>query len=216
MSKIGIGITTTKNRNINNNFFKYITQNIQFYINVDNKMEGVSKGRNNCIKNLYENGCDYIFLFDDDCYPIMYGWEQYFIDSFIKSNIHHFTLCNSFGSQLISADPNIIYWDGGLGCFRFMTRELIEKVGYFNTKYDRYGFEDAGYNNRCIRSGICGTGNGYPSPVITNAYIYSEDVYHQNPNVNIVMEDKLKYIERNHPIYTEEINSNQIYYPYEQ
>jgi glycosyltransferase involved in cell wall biosynthesis len=39
--------------------------------------KGIAKSKNDCLRSL--DGCDYFFLFDDDCWPIQKGWETEYI-----------------------------------------------------------------------------------------------------------------------------------------
>ena len=80
MSKIGIGIITVQKRQINPKMFNLLDQPTMFYIYYDKDLHGCSYGRNECIKHLYDAGCDYIFLFDDDTYPTIRGWENNIIE----------------------------------------------------------------------------------------------------------------------------------------
>lgn len=217
MYKVGIGITTTPNRRLHPNVYKYAAENSMVVVNNDTEGMGVSRSRNLCIKALYDAGCDFIFLFDDDCYPMHPGWENYFINAHIKSGIHHFCIPEAFKAQQLSSDGEISYFNSAIGCFRFMSRRLVEEVGYFNTAYNRYGFEDAGYNIRAKKSGLYGEiGQAYPTPSKSVSYIFSEDVYALNPTPNLSMEKKMEFIAENRPKYSEEISGTQIYYPYEQ
>lgn len=208
--KIGVGVITMGVRALKD----YKTgADTYFYVHVDKEHLGVSHARNQCIKHLYENGCDYIFVFDDDNYPTMYGWENYFVEQAEKHNMHFFVLPEAFKDEFLGARGEIGFWSGGLCQFALYSRKCIEEIGYYNEEYDRYGYEDAGYMHRVWNSGINGPlTNGHPSPIRVLAYIHSEDVYGENPKSNISQEDKLKYIDKNYPIYQKEINCGKIYY----
>lgn len=210
--KVGIGVITMGLRKLKD----YRTGEHLFYVYTDTERKGVAHARNECLHHLYEQGCDYIFVFDDDCYPTNDGWIDYYVDQMEQSGLHFFTLPESFKNPLRCVKEEIGFWDGTLCQFAMYSRTLIENVGYYNNAYDRYGHEDSAYMWRVRRSGLNGPIDGLPSPIRTLAYIHSEDVYGENPESNISAEDKQTYIEKNREIYEKEINSDQIYYPYRQ
>ena len=43
---------------------------------------GKSYARNEALRQL--QGCEHIFLFDDDCYPVLDGWADYLIDQDVQ------------------------------------------------------------------------------------------------------------------------------------
>lgn len=212
--KIGVGVITMGVRALKS----YRTQpDTYFHVHVDTDKKGVSHARNTCLKHLYDEGCDYMFVFDDDCYPVMDGWEKYFVKQAQKHDMQFFILPEAFKDPLLNIRGEVGFWGGGLCQFALYSRRCIEEVGYYNTAYDRYGYEDAGYMHRVWNSGINGPlTDGHPSPIRVLAYIHSEDVYGENPQSNISQEDKQKYIEQNYPIYQAEIKSGKIYYSYEE
>jgi len=211
--KIGVGVITMGVRALKD----YKTApDTYFHVHTDTDRKGVSHARNSCLKHLYDQGCDYMFVFDDDCYPVVGGWENYFVKCHEQSGLNFFILPEAFKDTALSLDEHeIIRWTGGLCQFAFYTRKLVEEVGYYNNSYDRYGYEDAGYMHRVWHSGLNGRASGHPSPFRVLAYIHSEDVYGENPESNISHEDKQVYIQKNYPIYQEEIRSDRIYYPYD-
>jgi hypothetical protein len=160
-----------------------------------------------------DEGCDYLFLFDDDCYPIMVGWERYFIDQHLASGLHFFGIPEVFKSKPLALHQEIVRWDSIVGCFSFQTRKLMEVVGYYNVAYQRYGYEDAARNRRCIRSGLCGDQDSFPSPIRSSAYIHSEDVYGSVIVQNMTREEKAACIAQNEAEFHKELRSARIYYP---
>lgn len=124
---------------------------------IDNSSNrGIARNKNSCIKALKD--CDYIFLFDDDCFPIKDGWAEYVIDCHEKSGVHHFNLLDNKLHNLIKETKydNFSVQEHHLvgGVFMFLTKEVVEKVGAFNKNYDVYGFEHASYTYRVFRSGL--------------------------------------------------------------
>lgn len=215
MTKIGIGVITAGNRQIHPNMERLSDPDALYHVHTDAERLGPGHARNAALRRLYDSGCTHMFVFDDDCYPVMAGWERYFVEQAEATGIGFFLMPEFFKDRIVGhAGAEVFMWDGGLVQFAMYTRPLLETVGGFNTAYDRYGFEDSAYIVRALRSGLAGPGAGYPSPLRTLAYIHSMDVYAENPTPNISAEDKQAYIRKNEPIYRDEINGGRLHYPF--
>lgn len=216
--KIGIGITTMGKRVIRNS--RYMDSGLDvnrdvYHIYVDEKREGPAAAKNETMKALYDEGCTHMFLFDDDCYPVMDGWVNYVITNAQQHRLEYVGLPESFKSTPVRGSLNreFIAWDGMLGCFLFQTRAMLETVGYYNRNYQRYGFEDSARNDRMRRAMGYPIGQ-QPSLLRLPSFIHSEDVYDEYPLANLTSEEKTKYIDINRPEWTREVTSDQLYYPY--
>lgn len=183
---------------------------------IDTERRGPAWARNQALKTLMDEECEYLFLFDDDCYPIMDGWAHYFVRQSMLSGVEFLGLPEAFKSTLIhKGKQEVAYWSNIIGCFNFQTRRFMETVGYYNSEYKGYGYEDSARNHRAMRSGLVGSNNGfYPSLLRAPSYIFSEDVYARNPTPNLSLEEKQEGIKRNLSICVRENASRQIYYPY--
>jgi len=217
LGKIGVGIITMGVRKIHPNIKEKSRQDNLVHVEVDTQRVGPAITRNRCLKYLMDQGCDHLFMFDDDCYPMMLGWEEYFINTAKEHNVHFLGLPNPFGSFLLSLKGELAHWHTVLGCFSYQDRKIMEAVGYYNTAYTRYGSEDVARNWRVMRSGLCGSVDGrqgHAAPFRAAAYIMSEDAYHMNPPANLTVEEKQHFIKLNEPVYEAEIRSGRLYYPY--
>lgn len=168
--------------------------------------------RNSLLSELSD--CDYVFLFDDDCYPMMHGWEDYFIIQAGEHNLDYMALPESFKTRLIQVDGEMGRWDGGIGCFSFQSRKALQTVGGFNTNYERYGYEDAGRNRRAYAAGLTG-GFLCSCPIRGLAYIHSMDVFGENPAPNLSYDEKMELIHRNAQEFQRESSSDQLFYPFD-
>lgn len=184
------------------NVVKNIESCSQFGIKrVDNSHDrGVARNKNSCIRELRH--CDYIFLFDDDCYPIKDDWAQYVIDCHKESGVHHFNLLDKSHHRLISEKrySNFVIEEYELvgGVFMFLTKDVVEKVGAFNKDYDVYGFEHASYTYRVFRSGLH-NGLGINLTIADlQDYIFSFDYaqFPSNINHNLFLEMQNKFDKR--------------------
>lgn len=226
--KIGVGIITVQKRELHPNMLNLISQPTQFYVFTDHERKGPGFGRNECIKNLYDSGCDYIFMFDDDTFPIKKGWEDLVIQAATNNDLHCFgypnssvTVHNALASNKLRTVNGVDYWQWNTGCFKFITRRFVEEVGYFNSNYHTYGYEDIGYLNRARASGLCGPGDADPAPVDLTDYIFSSDIFADASSgfdgyANMSREEKDDAINANRATFLEEVYGGKIYYPYDQ
>jgi len=211
--KIGVGVITMGVRPIRD--YKQ-SPDSYFHVYTDTERKGPAHARNQVLKHLCDEGCDVFFVFDDDCYPRVAGWEAYFLDQHQKTGIHLFGLPDIFNSAMAGADGEVIYWNGMLVQFGMYTRKLLEEVGFYNTAYNRYGHEDSGYTFRALRSGLAGNKSGFPSPIRTLGYIHSEDAYGETAIDNLSPEEKAEFVQLNQSILDAEVHGEQIYYPFDQ
>ena len=209
--KIGIGVTTYKRPDSLETCLKMIkahTGEHKLYVaeDTDADLRGVAKRKNECLHHLQD--CDYIFLFDDDCYPIKKGWDKLLIDTHLKSYNHHFVynrepFCKI--KNLVFGNHNVLEsYEGSGGTLLFLTQQVLKKVGGFYTGYDRYGFEHIGYSVRIHRAGL--TNDFFLSLKGLNEYIYSRD-YEQDgffiENSTIDLETKNALTIKNREIFNQ-------------
>lgn len=206
--RIGVGITTTSNRPghlalCTRQIAKH-TANYTLHIATD--VPTIARAKNECLYALKD--CDYIFLFDDDCFPIKDGWVDFFINS---GREHLMYLSERHGRYAVDNEIGL-YSDCG-GCFLYLTKEAFKKVGYFNAAYRQYGYEHAGFSSRINKN--------FVSLTDTDKYLYSLD-YQGEGNWGVKHRPSItdykaqtESIEYNRKVFTEEITSNKIYYEYE-
>ena len=172
---------------------------------VDKERRGAAFGKNELIRKWMREGAKYMFIFDDDCNPVIDGWQEKIIGWAVRNDVHYLAgldykniqLLDAFGDTVISSSPCI-------GAFFFLDRECVDKVGLYNEKYIRYGWEDVGYSIRAQRAGMTGA-KGWYSPVWINMYIHSMDMFGENPTPNMTYEEKQKYIKLNEDEFRKEI-----------
>ena len=214
--RIGIGVTTTPNRIRHieywyKQFSKFAPKNYHLHIHTDEHYKGVAYSKNQNLKTL--EGSDFIFLFDDDCFPIAPGWAEYCINS---KQHHLLYLQPSHG--LIAKENEIEYFNNCGGVFMFMTKQAVDTVGYFNPEYKQYGFEHAGYSNRIFKAGLIK--HPYQQLRNINKYLfaidYDGDLFCLKHKSSITDEQKNEQIKINREIFIKEINSKQIFYNFEQ
>ena len=123
---------------------------------------GVGKGKNMAIQALFEKGCDYIFLIEDDMIVLDSSVFRQYIEASKISGIQHFNYgpgspfnrkqtirdFDLHNRHLLSQDtePNpkmildyktckIALYEHTVAMFSFFTREVIENVGYIDEQF---------------------------------------------------------------------------------
>lgn len=180
----------------------------------------IAKDKNKLIKQLYEADCDYIFLFDEDCFPIKKGWEQFFIDGCLKTGIQHFVLCTPVTALYQNGNEDVSCYLTGTGCMLFLTRKVIETVGYINPSYGKYGYEHVAYSHRIRMSGL--TPAWYVSLNGWEEYIYAWDLDKEGAEKHgfvkklaMTVEERDAYVKENERVFNKEVLGQQLYYGYE-
>lgn len=166
MHKIGIGITTHNRPKIFSECFlnirKFMPENAKLVI-VDDASEvpvkeatfrfevnaGIAKAKNKCFELL--DDCDYIFLFDDDCWPKVKDWYLPYINS--GENHLSFTFSGvkngrENGNFMIHGLNDVNIFSNPCGCMLFFTKKCLEIAGGFNDRFDKYGYEHVELSTR--------------------------------------------------------------------
>jgi len=206
--RIGIGVTTTPNRyeyidRWLEYFEKFKPKNYHLHIHTDEHYKGVAYSKNQNLKTLQD--CDYIFLFDDDCYPVKPDWAKFFIES----NYNHLLYLQPYHRIKSKINNLESYHDCG-GVLIYLTKKVLNKVGYFNPEYGQYGFEHAGYSNRIYKAGL--TSSPYQQLTGTDKYFFSKDYMNIEHKSSIPIYKKNKLIEENRKVFLKELQSEKIYY----
>lgn len=130
--------------------------------------KGVAFRTNEILTHFKE--CDHIFVFNDDCFPIKKGWEQVYIETGVK---HLLYFRETIEIEKMKSVDGVDHFSNCGGCLMYLTKELIEKVGFMNRGYGFYGYEHAGYSTRIYKAGL--TPHPYMVPSKAGEYIYALD-----------------------------------------
>jgi len=150
-----------------------------FFIINNEKNIGVGKSKNKLLKHLYDKGCDYIFILEDDMIMLDTSVFDKYIQAHKASGIHHFNygpgspfnrkqnmefdLHNRHELDQHS-EPNprkIIDYGNGVkislfqhtvAMFSFFTRKVIEEVGYIDEDFYN-AWEHVDHTYRIIKAG---------------------------------------------------------------
>lgn len=155
--KIGIGITTTPNRDYLGftltQWQKYLPKNARLIIHEDSDFRGVSVSKNSLLEKL--DDCDHIFLADDDTYPIADDWWK----PYVKSNQPH--LQYNFAKAPAHWDIHEIgryyghvAYDKSRGCVLYIERRVLDIVGGMHNVFGKHGREHEDWSVRIHNAGL--------------------------------------------------------------
>ena len=215
--KFGIGVITVGKRELDSGYTSYLSQSTTLHIHFDYLRHGPGYGRNECIHTLYEAGCDYIALFDDDCFPYAADWQDYVVGGMQKYNIHHLQIWQ-YAQHHPTPGSELVFVPDTIGAFSVLTRKTIETIGYYNPHYSKYGWEDVGYVRRVRKSKINGTDKAVSLRTLPK-YIKALDV-ETNPKpgfngfANMSWDEKQAAIESNRSVFVDEL-AGPLYIPYQ-
>lgn len=116
---------------------------------------GVSKAKNKCLQLAYESGAEHIFLFDSDCYPLVKGWEQSYINSGENHLMYQFKLPGKPASDMreLYRDDKIVSYSHTRGAMIYITKKVLETVGGMDERY-KFGYEHPDWTNRIHNAGL--------------------------------------------------------------
>ena len=160
-----------------------------------NVNQGAPTAKNKCLELL--EGCEHIFLFDDDCHPVVKGWELPYIEAEAEHLNFTFKYPHVEAKGLkIHTNPN--------GCMMYISKKALEVVGGFDTKFIKYGYWHGAYANRVYNAGL----NAFPfmDVVGSSALFCSMD---RDNTVRTASPDRRKYLPKNKQRYLEQINSSE-------
>ena len=162
--KIGIGITTRNRREVAEKSIreirKFAPKNSKIII-VDDASDlpfkgatfrfqyqaGIAKAKNKCLELL--DDCDYLFLFDDDCFPVKEGWAE----AYINTGLHHASfnfVWRGDGMRVVGdMGNNVLSWSNPRGCMMFFTKKALEVAGGMDEGFAIWGYEHPDYSRRC-------------------------------------------------------------------
>lgn len=162
--------------------------------------QGAPIAKNKCLELL--EGCEHIFLFDDDTYPTKSGWEQLYI----KSDIKHLNYTFKYPFKLIDG---ALHFQNPNGCMIYIHRDVLDKVGGFDTGFIKYGYWHGAFSNRVFNAGLI------PHPFMdvmkSSQHLYCKD---QNPTQHrTATKNRGDFLARNRKRYFEKLESSE-YIPY--
>lgn len=210
--KIGIAITTTPKRfemfqKTYSEICRFAPENSYIFVYNDKDYKGVSFAKNKCIEALMAENCDYLFLFDDDCYPVKEGWN----DIFINSGLHHSALTftkllngRPNGNAIRKKEKGNDWFMNPCGIMLFYTRECINRVGGMDSRYSKWGHEHVGHSRRIYNAGLIPYPFICPNGAMDYFWALDQQAFFQG---NYTPAEQQKFAKEGIPIMSEEKSS---------
>jgi hypothetical protein len=154
--KIGIGITTTPERNVLDlsNWRGLVPPDAEFLIFKDTAHSGVAHAKNTLLAHL--QGCDHIMLFDDDCWPIAQNWWKPYVEHPEPHLMYQFKLPGKQASDMreLHRDKTTVAYSHTRGAMLYIERRVLDVVGGMDTAYGLAGYEHPDWTNRIHNAGL--------------------------------------------------------------
>lgn len=169
---------------------------------------GIAASKNKSIEMLMDAGCEHLFLFDDDAFPLVEEWWKPYADSPEPHLMYMFE--DLKGSNKIK-DLKVLYDDGihraftgPRGVMLYAHRSVVEAVGGMDTIYGRWGYEHGDWSNRIHHEGL--TTWRFADVVGSDKLIYSLDE-HEQVQRSVSHTDRNGYARKNAIIHNERMRN---------
>ncbi|HEM8505029.1 TPA: glycosyltransferase family 2 protein [Citrobacter koseri] len=165
---------------------------------------GIVASKNASLTALMDAGCEHLFLWDDDAWPIADGWHLPYIESPEPHLAYQFLdlagprKLNDL-AVLYSDDKHVAY-TGQRGVMLYYHRSAIERVGGFDWIYGRGMYEHSDLALRIHNAGL--TTWAYADVTGSDKLIYSLDE-HEAVDRSVPTADRKALVERNVKIHNE-------------
>ena len=171
---------------------------------------GINIVKNKCIELL--EGCDKLLLFDDDTFPICENWWKPYIESkephLSYIFIRYYNGREVGDSHLLYSDSKIEAFTHPRGCMVYLNRECIDKIGGFNPKYGKWGFEHVDVSNRVFNVGL--TTFRYMDVPNSDKLIYSLDEHNEVAQTYNLIERR-QFLDESRHIFNASYSSKEYY-----
>lgn len=168
------------------------------------KSLGIVASKNASLSALMDAGCEHIFLWDDDAWPIADNWHLPYMESPEPHLAYQFL--DLAGPRKIN-DMTVLYRDdkhvaytGQRGVMLYYHRSAIEKVGGFDSIYGRGMYEHPDLALRIYNAGLSTW--AFADVVGSEKLIHSMDEYEEGSR-SIPRPDREALVKRNVAIYNE-------------
>ncbi|WP_234262271.1 glycosyltransferase family 2 protein [Klebsiella aerogenes] len=163
---------------------------------------GIVASKNASLLALMAAGCEHMFLWDDDAYPIADGWHLPYIDSPEPHLAYQFLDLTGpkklKDMAVLHRDVQHIAYTGQRGVMLYYHRSAIEKVGGFDSVYGRGMYEHGDLALRIHNAGL--TTWAFADVVGSDKLIYSLDE-HEAVERSVPRLDREQQVRRNAGIF---------------
>lgn len=168
------------------------------------KSQGIVASKNASLQALVDAGCEHLFLWDDDAWPVADNWHIPYIES-PESHLAYQFLDLAGRNKLndlavLYRDERHIAYTGQRGVMLYYHRSAIEKIGGFDPVYGRGMYEHSDLALRIHNAGL--TTWAYADIVGSEKLIHSLDE-HEAVERSVPKPDRVALVERNVKIHNE-------------
>lgn len=129
--------------------YKQLDKNIAVMVSEKNK--GVATAKNWLLRRLYEDGCDFLFILEDDLLILSPSAVLSYVEVSKNTGIGHLMFAHHGPMNILGpiwSDPNgIELYPYAVGAWCMYTREVIDKVGYMDESF-RNAYEHVEHTHR--------------------------------------------------------------------
>ncbi|WP_286876828.1 MULTISPECIES: glycosyltransferase family 2 protein [Pantoea] len=159
---------------------------------------GIVAAKNASLEALIDAGCEHLFLWDDDAWPVAGGWERPYIESpepHLAYQFQDFATGQKLNDiAVLYRDGKHIAYTGQRGVMLYYHRCAVEKVGGFDPIYQRGMYEHSDLALRIHNAGL--TSWAFADVVGSDKLIYSLDE-HQAVERSVPKPDREAQVKRN-------------------
>lgn len=132
---------------------------------------GVARSKNRCLAHLA--GCEHVFLFDDDAFPIASGWAEFYIGQGF-AHVSHSPANTAFGLRVLRRHGRCQEMNWALGVMYYLHRSALDALGGYDARMGLWGEEHIQLSRRCAAAGLIPA--PFLAPVDTEAYVRAMDL----------------------------------------
>lgn len=166
--------------------------------------QGIVTSKNASLSALMDAGCEHLFLWDDDAWPIADGWHLPYIESPEPHLAYQFLDLagrNKLNDiAVLYRDEKHVAYTGQRGVMLYYHRSAIEKIGGFDPVYGRGMYEHSDLALRIHNAGL--TTWAYADVVGSEKMIHSLDE-HEAVERSVPRPERQTLVERNVKIHNE-------------
>jgi hypothetical protein len=172
------------------------------------KSQGIVVSKNRSLEALMDAGCEHLFLWDDDAWPIAAGWHLPYIESPEPHLAYQFLDLAGHNKlndmAVLYRDDRHIAYTGQRGVMLYYHRSAVEKVGGFDPVYGRGMYEHPDLALRIHNAGL--TTWAFADVVGSEKLIHSLDE-HELVARSVPRPDREALVKRNVGIFNERRDS---------
>lgn len=113
---------------------------------------GIAAAKNKCMELLVQAGCDELFLFDDDAYPLVEEWWRPYVESPEPHLMRIFP--DRSGPHELHRDDRHVAFSDPRGVMLYAHRSVLDVAGGMDLGFGRWGYEHGDWSCRIHAFGM--------------------------------------------------------------